>query len=103
MAGFFAARAGLLGRGLLAGCGFLAAGALGSFFSNSKPTLPSSPRTRKAENLRLVRLETKPRSRSVLPVSRSLYICSRSMGCCRMILPDRKSHDLPGPTDFSQT
>jgi HD-like signal output (HDOD) protein len=76
---------------------------LGSFFSNSKPTLPSSPRTRKAENLRLVRLETKPLQQFGAPVSSSLCICSRSIGCCRMILPERKSQDSSGPTDFSQT
>src|SRR5690606_3620030 len=82
---------------------FGAFGALGALTSNSKPTLPSLPRTRKAENLRRVRADTKPLSSSVLPSVSSLAICSRSIGCCRMILPERKSQLLPGPTDFSHT
>src|SRR5690606_4118379 len=71
--------------------------------SNSKPVLPSGWRTKKAENLRLVRLETKPFSRSVLPSFRSLLIWARSISCCRMILPERKSQLFAAPTDFSQT
>src|SRR5690606_16477868 len=44
--------------------------------SNSKPILPSAWRTRKALNLRLVREDTKPSSRSVLPSFSSLAIWS---------------------------
>src|SRR6185369_9937657 len=60
--------------------------------SNSKFTLPASAsQARKALNERRVRIETNLSSRSVLPVASSLAICSRSTGCCRMILPLRKS------------
>src|SRR5690606_21499847 len=71
--------------------------------SNSKPTLPSGWRTRKALNLRLVRLETKFCSRSVLPSWSSLVIWAASISCCKMTLPERRSQDFSGPTDFSQT
>src|SRR5574337_2049636 len=80
-----------------------ALGAFGAFASNSKPTLPAAgSHFRKAENLRLVRAETKPRSRSVRLSARSLVICARSMGCWRMTLPERKSQVFSAPTDFSQ-
>ena len=36
-------------------------------------------------------LETKPVSRSVRPVASSFFICSRSIGCCRIRRPERKS------------
>src|SRR5262249_17833091 len=42
-------------------------------------------------------------SKSVLPLASSLFICSRSIGRCRITLPDRKSQVLFGPTEFSQT
>src|SRR5690606_12711635 len=71
--------------------------------SNSKLILPFACLTRKALNLRLVRLETKPSSRSVLPSANSLVTCSGEISCCRIILPVRKSQDFSGPTDFSQT
>src|SRR5699024_138684 len=70
--------------------------------SNSKPTLPFLM-TRKALNLRCVRLETKPSSRSVLPSASILVICSGLTSCWRMILPERKSQVFSGPTAFSQT
>ncbi|MOA55249.1 hypothetical protein D3C78_1790080 [compost metagenome] len=54
-------------------------------------------------NLRFVRLETKPSSRSVRPSAKSFSICSREISCCRMTLPERKSQLFSGPTDFSQT
>ncbi|MNV40722.1 hypothetical protein D3C71_1323370 [compost metagenome] len=56
--------------------------------ANSKLTLPASlSHARWALKLRRVRMLTNLSSRSVLPVSSSLVICSRSTGCCRMILP----------------
>src|SRR5690606_29551347 len=69
--------------------------------SNSKPILPSAWRTRKALNLRLVREDTKPSSKSVLPSPSNLAICSRVISCCKITLPLRKSQLLEGPTDFS--
>ncbi|CFV97348.1 Uncharacterised protein [Bordetella pertussis] len=71
--------------------------------SNSKPTLPSGWRTRKALNLRLVRLETKPSSKSVRPAVNSFSICSREISCCRITLPERKSQLFCRPTNFSHT
>jgi len=71
--------------------------------SNSKPTLPSGWRTRYAENLRRVLFDTKVRNSSVLPSVSSFSICARSIGCCRMTLPERKSQLRSGPTLFSQT
>src|SRR5690606_10746721 len=60
--------------------------------SNSKLTLPASlSQARKALKARRVRMETNLSSRSVLPVSSNLLICSRSTGCCKMILPLLKS------------
>ena len=47
--------------------------------------------------------ETKPVRRSVRPVSSSFFICSRSIGCCRIMRPERKSQVFSGPTAFSQT
>src|SRR4029077_20639076 len=41
-------------------------------------------------------------SKSVLPVSSSLFTCSRSIERCKMTLPDRKSHVLFGPVEFSK-
>src|SRR5207253_4594227 len=83
--------------------GFSSAGfsALGARAWNSKPIFPSGCLTRKALNLRPF-FETKPVSRSVRPVSSSFFICSRSIGCCRIIRPERKSQLLFGPTAFSQ-
>ena len=56
---------------------------------------------------RRVRMETNLSSKSVLPVSSSLLICSRTMGCCKMIWPLLKSQLGVGcakvGTDFSQT
>ena len=56
---------------------------------------------------RRVRMETNLSSRSVLPVLSSLSICSRSIGCCRMIWPVLKSQLgvawASVGTDFSQT
>src|SRR6266536_2309924 len=71
------------------------------FSGNSKPTFPLS-NFRYAENGR-PRFEMKPSSKSVLPVASSFFICSRSIDRWRMTLPDRKSHVLFGPTEFSQT
>src|SRR5690606_22869788 len=69
--------------------------------SNSKPILPSFCVTRNALNLRLVRDETKPVSRSVLPSVSSLRICSGAISCWRITLPLRKVQLFSGPTDFS--
>src|SRR5690606_25065075 len=80
-----------------------AAAVRGVLASNSKPTLPWASHTRKALNLRLVRLDTNPSNKSVLPVSSSLVICCAGISCCRITLPVRKSHDLLASTDFSQT
>jgi hypothetical protein len=69
---------------------------------NSKLALPVSSRTRKAGKGRPV-LEMNFCSRSVLPAPRSLAICARSMGCCRMILPDLYLQGLTVAWIFSQT
>ena len=71
--------------------------------SNSKPILPLGSRTRKALNLRRVRDETKPVSRSVRPSASSFCIWAGSMGCCRISRPERKSQVLLGPTEWLQT
>src|SRR5438046_9664974 len=86
-----------------AGCfGFRSFLFFGSRFSNSKPTSFLSVNTRNALNGLPLR-EMKRSSKSVLPVLNSFFICSRSTDCCKMIFPDRKSHVLFGPTDFSHT
>src|SRR2546425_9835713 len=41
--------------------------------------------------------------RSVRPVLRSLCICVRSTGCCKIIFPERNLHGLASAWDFSQT
>src|ERR1700722_6644486 len=74
----------------------------GSFFSNSKPILPSGCLTRNALKLRPVRDDLKPVSRSVRPPVSSLLICSRVISCCKMTLPERKSHVFGLATEFSQ-
>src|SRR5690606_32070994 len=71
--------------------------------SNSKPILTVSFLDRNALNLRLVRLETKPSRRSVLPSVSSFWTCSGAISCCRIIFPVRKSQLFSGPTDFSHT
>src|SRR6185312_2896241 len=76
--------------------------------ANSKLTLPASlSHARYALNGRRVRIETNLSSRSVLPLSSSLLICSRTTGCCRMIWPLLKSHVgvacAAVGTDFSHT
>src|SRR5512133_53971 len=76
--------------------------------ANSKFTLPASAsQASMALKPRRVRMETNLSSKSVLPVASSLRICSRSIGCCRMIWPVLKSQlgvawAIVG-TDFSQT
>src|SRR4029077_316805 len=82
--------------------GFRSLFVFGSRFSNSKPTSFLSVNTRYALKGLPLR-EINRSSKSVLPVVSSLFTCSRSTGRCRMTLPDRKSHVLFGPTEFSQT
>src|SRR5262249_46042016 len=81
------ARAGFSGAGASA-LGLPARGA------NSNRTFPSGPRTRNAENGRPLR-EMKRCSRSVFPVASSFSTCSRSIGRCRMMRPERKSQRRP--------
>ena len=76
--------------------------------ANSKPTLPAcASQTRKALKARRVRIETNLSSKSVLPVSSNLPICSRDTACCRMILLLLKSQLGTGwadvGTDLLQT
>src|SRR6185503_13719259 len=80
---------------------FSSVGAFGAFAWNSKPIFPSGCLTRNALNRRPF-FETKAVNRSVLPVASSFFICSRSIGCCRIMRPERKSQLFPGPTAFSQ-
>jgi hypothetical protein len=46
--------------------------------------------------------ETKPVSRSVRPVASSFFICSRSIGCCRIMRPERKSQVRPADRLFAE-
>src|SRR6185312_17127396 len=68
----------------------------------SNAVLPSFT-MRNALNGRLFFLEMNFVNRSVLPSASSFLICSGGISCCKMILPERKSHVGEGPVCFSQT